>query len=182
MITLKCLLCNSNLTGKKIKYCSNNCEKKYNVEKKKENRHEKKALRPKIKCLICKTCIPEGRRKFCSNNCACKYKNREDNGASSYKSQLIRAKKRKLELINLLGGSCDSCGYCKNYSALAFHHKNPKNKKFNIDSRQCSNRSLEVLLIEVAKCSLLCMNCHMELHYPQCSIGPAGNRTLSAEL
>ena len=44
MITLKCLLCNSNLTGKKIKYCSNNCEKKYNVEKKKENRQENFAL------------------------------------------------------------------------------------------------------------------------------------------
>jgi hypothetical protein len=182
MIKLKCLFCYSNLTGKKIKYCSKNCENKYKVEKNKMNRHKEKALKPKIKCLVCKTFIPEGKRKFCSANCACKYKNREDNGASSYKNQLKRAKERKLILINMLGGSCESCGYCKNYSALAFHHKDPKNKKFNIDSRQCSNRSCKTLLEEVAKCSLLCMNCHMELHHPQCSIGPAGNRTLSAEL
>lgn len=181
MITLKCLVCDSNLTGKRIKFCSYKCEAKYAVERNKAHRHKQKALRPKVCCLLCNKFIPEGKRKFCSKTCAYKHKYIEDNN-STYKCQLKRAKERKLILVNILGGCCESCGYCKNYSALAFHHKNPKNKKFNIDSRQCSNRSLKILLEEVAKCSLLCMNCHMELHHPQCSIGPAGNRTLSAEL
>lgn len=176
MITLKCLVCDSNLTGKRIKFCSYKCEAKYAVERNKAHRHKQKALRPKKLCLVCQIPIPEGtKRTTCSIECKNKHRLRPEAGIKNYIIQRKRAKERKLILINMLGGSCQSCGYCKNYSVLSFHHVDPKLKKFGIDSRQCSNRSWKALFEEVAKCILLCLNCHSELHHPACLMGADGN-------
>ena len=68
------------------------------------------------------------------------------------------------------GGSCISCGYDKNTSALEFHHRVPADKSFQLDLRSLSNRSWANILSEVKKCDLLCSNCHKELHNPDCSI------------
>ena len=62
------------------------------------------------------------------------------------------------------------CGYKKNYAGLIFHHKNPEDKDFGLDSRKCANSSLEKLLKELEKCILLCHNCHMETHHPDLDI------------
>lgn len=62
------------------------------------------------------------------------------------------------------GGACEICGYCKNIAALEFHHKNPEEKKFNVDMRKFSNMTLEKLEAELEKCILVCANCHRELH------------------
>ena len=82
-----------------------------------------------------------------------------------YKKQCERALKRKLELIELKGGKCQKCGYDKNIAALDFHHINPEEKSFQIDSRHLSNTHIDKLKTEVNKCILLCANCHRELHY-----------------
>jgi hypothetical protein len=63
------------------------------------------------------------------------------------------------------GSKCINCGYDKHLSALAFHHKDPSTKLFQLDLRTCSNQSLDKLLIELEKCDLYCMNCHTILHY-----------------
>lgn len=60
--------------------------------------------------------------------------------------------------------ACELCGYKNNYAALCFHHKNPEDKDFEISRRR--NASRDVLAPELAKCALLCHNCHMEIHYP----------------
>lgn len=113
-------------------------------------------------CIICNKVLTGQQRKFCSLKCK--------NSASNYKHQSYicqqkRAHNRKSELIELLGGKCELCGYNKFTGSLSFHHKNPKNKKFNLSVRECSNRSWDSLLTEVSKCSLLCLNCHSELHW-----------------
>ena len=64
------------------------------------------------------------------------------------------------------GGKCEHCGYNNNLSALEFHHKNPKEKEFQVDVRAFSNYSLEKLEHELDRCELLCSNCHKEIHYP----------------
>lgn len=36
-----------------------------------------------------------------------------------------------MEAINLMGGKCYICGYCKNYAAMEFHHLDPSVKESN---------------------------------------------------
>lgn len=67
----------------------------------------------------------------------------------------------KAKLVEYKGGKCERCGYDKCLSALQFHHIDPSKKELKVSS---TSRSFESLKIEVDKCSLLCANCHMELH------------------
>lgn len=85
---------------------------------------------------------------------------------NDFVKQNERGIKRKLELINLKGGKCEVCGYNKNISSLEFHHKNPSEKSFPLDVRHLSNTNIDKLKEEVAKCILLCANCHREIHNP----------------
>ena len=86
---------------------------------------------------------------------------------NSYEYQKLRGIKRKLYLIELRGGCCEKCGYCKNISALDFHHKDPNDKESSLDMRHLSNSTMEKILTEFAKCKVLCANCHREEHHPE---------------
>jgi hypothetical protein len=68
----------------------------------------------------------------------------------------------KLKGIELLGGKCEICGYNKCVGALQFHHKDPKEKEFRISGISISWDKIKT---ELAKCALLCANCHMEIHH-----------------
>lgn len=70
-------------------------------------------------------------------------------------------KRKKIELINYKGGECECCGYKRCVSALEFHHKDPKEKDFNISGK---SYSIERLKKEIDKCILVCSNCHSEIH------------------
>jgi predicted HNH restriction endonuclease len=77
-----------------------------------------------------------------------------------------RRKKIRLKAIEHLGGKCMRCGYSKCPEALDFHHKNPTEKDFNV-SKKGHCRSWERVKKEIEKCSLLCANCHREIHVEQ---------------
>lgn len=81
-----------------------------------------------------------------------------------YKNQKIRGLKRKLEIVNSLGGGCSICKYDKNLSALEFHHVNPNEKGFELDLRKLANTNLTLIKEELKKCILVCSNCHREIH------------------
>jgi hypothetical protein len=68
------------------------------------------------------------------------------------------------------GGRCSRCGYGANYSAMEFHHSNPRLKSFALDLRSLSNRRWEAIVVEAKKCELLCSNCHKEHHNPVCNL------------
>ena len=87
-----------------------------------------------------------------------------------YENQKERGIKRKYEYILSRGGKCERCGYNKNIAALEFHHKHPEEKEFQIDARKFANTSMETLKKELDKCSILCSNCHREIHYPDLNI------------
>lgn len=74
---------------------------------------------------------------------------------------------KKLKAIDYLGGKCVDCGYLgsKCPDALAFHHKDPSKKSFNISGKHCL--SWEKIKQELDKCELLCHNCHSERHYKE---------------
>ena len=62
----------------------------------------------------------------------------------------------------LKSNGCAICGYDECDEALDFHHANPKDKKFPVNSN--NNRSNSIFAEEVNKCILLCANCHRKVH------------------
>ena len=112
-------------------------------------------------CIKCNGILSGNQIKFCSTSC--KGKSHQYN---SYKAQQTRGLKRKIELIKQFDGQCSKCGYNKNSSALEFHHIDPSDKSFPLDLRNLSNRAMSAIELEVAKCILICSNCHRELHNP----------------
>jgi 5-methylcytosine-specific restriction endonuclease McrA len=73
-----------------------------------------------------------------------------------------RRRDLKIKAINLMGGACMVCGYNKHPGILDFHHINPKTKSFGISSGGFS-RSWASIETEIAKCILVCANCHREI-------------------
>lgn len=71
-------------------------------------------------------------------------------------------KRRKENLIKVLGSQCCLCGYKKCVGALEFHHIEPQNKKYQLSSGNCHNFKED--LEEAKKCLLVCSNCHREIH------------------
>ena len=66
------------------------------------------------------------------------------------------------ELISRKGGKCEKCGYDKCNDALCFHHL--KDKKFTLSKVNMMLKSQSELNEELEKCTLLCANCHAEIH------------------
>ena len=66
----------------------------------------------------------------------------------------------KRELMDMLGGKCQICGYNKSIHAFDFHHKNPNEKEFKEWSYKRTKRG-----IENNRIMLVCSNCHRELHH-----------------
>jgi hypothetical protein len=77
---------------------------------------------------------------------------------------LGRWKNRKKKIVEMMGGKCSKCGYCRNYSALEFHHLDPSKKEINIANS--IRRTWNSLIKELEKCVLVCSNCHREEHNP----------------
>lgn len=86
----------------------------------------------------------------------------EKNKLKIYTKKRQRIKNYKNELVKLLGGKCQTCGYNKSFAALDFHHKSDKEQLVSV---LLNGSSKEKLLKEANKCILLCANCHRELHY-----------------
>lgn len=71
----------------------------------------------------------------------------------------------KRKLIDYKGGQCEKCGYRTEVNAVYhFHHLDSSLKEFSIASRSVSYDRLKD---EADKCSLLCSNCHAEVHWEQ---------------
>lgn len=113
-------------------------------------------------CIVCSTPLRGRQTKYCSSRCKLSF-------LQSYPNQKQRGLSRKLELIRLLSGKCEKCGYCANIAALTFHH-NEGEKDFKLDVRSLSNRTYSKVQSEVRKCILLCANCHAEIHNPKLNL------------
>lgn len=69
--------------------------------------------------------------------------------------------KRRAYIESIIaGGRCMRCGN-DDPRILIFHHRDPAEKQFTIRS---SNRTHRVVDREVAKCDILCRNCHAIVH------------------
>ncbi len=108
-------------------------------------------------CKVCNKILVGKQTLFCSITC-------KNSFHQSYSAQKKRGLSRKLHLVSSLGGECSKCGYSSNLAALSFHHI--RDKEFKLDVRSLSNRKIDPIIKEVAKCKLLCSNCHAEFHNP----------------
>jgi hypothetical protein len=59
---------------------------------------------------------------------------------------------------------CAVCGGRFPAVCMDFHHRDPQNKSFNISSK-LSGRSPTAIAEEIAKCDVVCANCHRVLTY-----------------
>jgi hypothetical protein len=101
--------------------------------------------------------------------CACgrKFAYRHSSGHSYERcnSCIVNSRRltRKKELVRLKGGACLRCGYSKSLRSLCFHHRDPAQKRFDLNVRSFM-RAMRELIAEAEKCDLLCANCHGEAH------------------
>lgn len=80
---------------------------------------------------------------------------REDYNGYMRRFMKRRYHRRRKSAIKQLGGECVRCGSKKK---LEFDHRDPKSKSFSIWSRGVSESRL---VLEIAKCQLLCAKCHL---------------------
>lgn len=79
---------------------------------------------------------------------------------------ILRKWKHKKALMDHIGQtSCNLCGET-DIRVLTFHHRNSDEKSFGLAKRL--NYSLDVLYEEANKCDVLCANCHIITHSPNC--------------
>jgi len=50
-------------------------------------------------------------------------------------------------------------------SCLSFHHRDPNTKEDIVSNMVCEAWSEKRILEEIAKCDVLCENCHRKLHW-----------------
>ena len=120
-----------------------------------------------------KTCrcgveLPPKRKKYCTDKCrkSFHYQDNKANYAKRFKDY-YRTRVEALAKIKQDAG-CAHCGYNAHHAALEFNHLDPSKKLGNI-AEHVTNWSWEKILDEVAKCEVLCSNCHhihsYETHY-----------------
>jgi hypothetical protein len=72
-------------------------------------------------------------------------------------------RRRKERAVLYMGGTCETCGRKGHPAIFEFHHRSPKAKDFGL-SESGIPRSWEKTVAELAKCVMLCANCHREVH------------------
>ena len=107
-----------------------------------------------IRQAHCKECHKIWRRSHYEDN-----KEKEYKRARAYKKerqQWLREFKKDKE--------CSKCGF-KHPAALQFHHREGEEKSFNIAHAAQNGIGEDRVLEEIAKCDILCANCHFIEHY-----------------
>ena len=69
---------------------------------------------------------------------------------------------RKQDAIKKLGGECTDCKQSFPYQVYDFHHLDPSKKDFSWNKMRLQTQT--TLDAELAKCILLCANCHRLRH------------------
>jgi IS30 family transposase len=80
----------------------------------------------------------------------------KNNPEGSYRRR--KAQRRELAKIKL-GRGCADCGYAGHSAALDFDHVHG-DKQFNVGQMASDHRPWEQIEAEIAKCEVVCANCH----------------------
>jgi len=99
----------------------------------------------------------------CSRGLVYYYTTPNEKAKVNRRTLICRYNKRKKYKM-LAGGKCQRCGYDKCFDALCFHHLNPIEKKFEVGTAIMNCTPDQEIRDEIKKCTLVCSNCHFELH------------------
>jgi hypothetical protein len=75
-------------------------------------------------------------------------------------------KRRKAELIKIMGNKCENCGLVyngENGCVFQFHHRNPHEREVRLNLPKMGTAWAKILE-ESKKCKLVCANCHFLIH------------------
>jgi hypothetical protein len=87
------------------------------------------------------------------------------NNPAEYKRQYQAEFERKRQiLLDARAGGCIRCGEV-HPACLDFHHRNPEEKEGHIG--EFRKFGMKRLLAEIAKCDVLCANCHRKFHHDE---------------
>lgn len=87
-----------------------------------------------------------------------------DNKKKLRKLQREYQRKRKEEIVKMMGDKCFDCGLSFHPAVYDLHHLDPANKE---GSKAMSQISMERLKKELEDCVLLCANCHRIRHFKE---------------
>lgn len=95
-------------------------------------------------------------------NCADHYKRNK----AVYKNRAAAFKLSMVVWFNEIKSKL-KCSRCPetHQSTFDFHHKDPSTKLETVSNLVARGKSREIILAEIAKCEVLCANCHRKLHY-----------------
>lgn len=88
------------------------------------------------------------------------------NNTEQEKHRVKEVKRRNIKWYKNLKSSlsCKECGE-SHPATLHFHHLDLANKSFSISQAVGRNLSRNKILSEIAKCDILCANCHAKKHW-----------------
>lgn len=135
--------------------------KKYNFKTESKRGPKTKYI---TNCLFCNKETLQGKM-YCSKSCKSKqhYKNNPEKYKNNGSNSKHLSENFKLLALDYCGNKCKLCGYNKNYTALAFHHIDPKGKDLSISGARFASLKQEHK-DELDKCITLCHNCHAIVH------------------
>ncbi len=96
-----------------------------------------------------------------------KPKKTEEEKKAIINKRCVEKSAQRKELLNkhkVLNG-CADCGQ-KHEAILTYHHKDPENKRFGI-SDAAPKKGFNHIVNEIAKCEILCFNCHAIRHWQE---------------
>jgi hypothetical protein len=60
--------------------------------------------------------------------------------------------------------SCEECGI-SHPAVIEFHHRDPATKRHNVSQMVNQTLNTQAIKREIAKCAVLCANCHKMFHF-----------------
>jgi len=131
-----------------------------------------------LRCLHCLSLLekPKPNKKFCNSKCRERNwvdNNRDKHNARSrqYRAERYRqdgryrevgpiAKALKEWMNEIKSQPCFDCGQSFEVCCMDFDHREGKEKSYNVASMFAHHYSRELIEVEIAKCDLVCANCH----------------------
>ena len=156
------------------KYCSKKCRVKawrvnnleYSIDYNKKYRKNVLLQNPRY-CRICEKVLTlRARGKYNGLFCSLKCSKHSQGLARVRRNAQGRKRGKEVTLAfhaYKVSLGCSKCGYNKFGGSLDFHHVNPQDKERRIERRHWFLQT-ELIKQELAKCVLLCKNCHYEEH------------------
>lgn len=112
------------------------------------------------------TCLTRNCKECCKKNSAKQRKGPKREAYLAYQKEYqatkgIQHRRDRFAWLNQLKASpCGDCGHSFPPECMDFDHIDPSTKLFDVSQAAVGGRSVESVELEIAKCRLICSNCH----------------------